>query len=112
MTTQHVGETATHTPPLFNLRDMQHLMHGVAYQRRPIELCPREHYQQLANAVQTVEDAARLCQRTSAGLDMLLDLLANSDIERYITESMGGLLRPLAAELARTSTDLHNIVPK
>lgn len=103
MTTQHAGETATHT---FNLLSMQHLAHGTAFHRKTIDALSREQYMQLAAAMQTVEDAAVLCRRTSTGLEMLLDLLANSEIEKYVSEAMSGLLLPLAGELARTGQAL------
>jgi hypothetical protein len=103
-TTPSASATA---PAPFNLRQMQHLAHGTAFHRKSIDALSREQYMQLAAAMQTVEDAAMLCRRTSSGLEMLLDLLANSEIEKYVSEAMGGLLRPLAGELARTGQALR-----
>ena len=98
------GTTAA--TPTFNLASAQHLLHGAAHLRQNTIHLTQEDYSAFCNVRQTVEDAEKCLRHTHAGLDLLLDLLDNSDVESYVSTAMRGLLGPLALHLEHHSQKL------
>ena len=83
-----------------------HLLHGAAHKRQNTIQLSQEDYSAYCSAVQAVQDAEKCLKHTQAGLDLLLDLLDSSDVERYVSDAMRGLLGPLATHLAHHSQTL------
>ncbi len=93
------AQGASADTPTFNLASVMHLLHGVAYQRQNTIHLTQEQYSTYCRAREAVEDAAVCLQRTHAGLELLLDMLSSSAVDRYVSEAMRGLLNPIALHL-------------
>lgn len=105
------GTTAAASP--FNLNQAQRLLHRVVYGRFAVAVDAVSHddYHQFAQALQAVDDAAHLCQRTSAGLSMLVDMMETfPDMPEHAAHAMQGLLIPIATELERHAQALAETI--
>ena len=94
-----MADTTATAAPTFNLHSVMHLLHGAAYDRQNTISLTQEQYGTYCRAREAVEDAAVCLQRTHSGLELLLDMLASSDMDRYWSEAMRGLLNPIALHL-------------
>ena len=112
--TATTGTTAA-ASPAFNFCNVQRLMHSVVYERSTVtaDAVSRDDYHQLADALQTVENAAQLCQQTSEGLSLLVDMMATyRDMPQHIAQALHGLLLPMATSLERTGAALQGSMAK
>lgn len=105
-----LGTSAATAAHSLNFAQAGRLMHGMAYRREQGFKVTPEQYHCFSTAVQAVEDAATCLQRTRAGIEMLLDMLEESSLERYYADAMRGLLGPIAQHLEQHAQALNATV--